>query len=111
MLAAVFGVGQDAFLWELDLTALLEAAPGMTEPRAAVPLPRHPSAIEDFALLVGPETLAQDLVREALGHPLVVEARVFDDYLLEDSGAPGGKGKGRGGPWAFPSATRPGTGR
>lgn len=88
-LAAVFGVGQDAFLWELDLTALLEAAPGMTEPRAAVPLPRHPSAIEDFALLVGPETLAQDLVREALGHPLVVEARVFDDYLLEDSGAPG----------------------
>ncbi len=87
--AAVFGVGQDAFLWELDLTALLEAAPGMTEPRAAVPLPRHPSAIEDFALLVGPETLAQDLVREALGHPLVVEARVFDDYLLEDSGAPG----------------------
>ncbi len=87
--AAVFGVGQDAFLWELDLSALLEAAPGMTEPPTAVPLPRHPSAAEDFALLVGPEALAQDLVREALGHPLVVEARVFDDYPLEDSGAPG----------------------
>ena len=87
--AAVFGVGQDAFLWELDLSALLEAAPGMTEPPAAVPLPRHPSASEDFALLVGPDVLAQNLVREALGHPLVVEARVFDDYLLEDSGAPG----------------------
>ncbi|MDE3262690.1 MAG: phenylalanine--tRNA ligase subunit beta [Acidobacteriota bacterium] len=87
--AAVFGVGQDAFLWELDLSALLEAAPGMTEPPAAVPLPRHPSAIEDFALLVGPDVLAQNLVREALGHPLVVEARVFDDYLLEDSDAPG----------------------
>ena len=87
--AAVFGVGRDAFLWELDLSELLEAVPGMTEPPSAVPLPRHPSAIEDFALLVGPEILAQDLVREALGHPLVVEARVFDDYLLEDSGAPG----------------------
>ena len=87
--AAVFGVGHDAFLWELDLSALLEAAPGMTEPPTAVPLPRHPSAAEDFALLVGPEALAQDLVREALGHPLVVEARVFDDYPLEDSGVPG----------------------
>ena len=59
----------------------------MTEPPTAVPLPRHPSAVEDFALLVGPDVLAQALVREALGHPLVVEARVFDDYLLEDSGA------------------------
>jgi len=93
--AAVFGVGQDAFLWELDLTALLEAAPGMTEPPAAVPLPRHPSAVEDFALLVGPDVLAQDVVREALGHPLVVEARVFDDYLLEGSGAPGEAGRAR----------------
>ena len=93
--AAVFGVGQDAFLWELDLSALLAAAPGMTEPKAAVPLPRHPSAVEDFALLVGPEALAQDLVREALGHPLVVEARVFDDYRLEDSGAEGEAGGAR----------------
>ena len=93
--AAVFGVGQDAFLWDLDLSALLEAAPGMTKPPAAVPLPRHPSAVEDFALLVGPELLAQDLVREALGHPLVVEARVFDDYLLEDSGAEGEAGEAR----------------
>ncbi len=93
--AAVFGVGQDAFLWDLDLSALLEAAPGMTKPPAAVPLPRHPSAVEDFALLVGPELLAQDLVREALGHPLVVEARVFDDYRLEDSGAEGEAGEAR----------------
>ena len=90
--AAAFGVERDAFLWELDLSALLAAAPDMTVPPAVTPLPRHPSAAEDFALVVGPEVLAQDLVREALGHPLVVEARVFDDYLLDASAAPGGAG-------------------
>ena len=89
-IAARFGVGQDAFLWELELSALLAAAPEMTEPPTATPLPRHPSAVEDFALLVGPEVLAQDLVQEALGHPLVVEARVFDDYLLDAAAVPGG---------------------
>ena len=82
--AAAFGVERDAFLWELDLSALLAVAPGMTDPPTATPLPRHPSAVEDFALLVGPQVLAQDLVSEALGHPLVVEARVFDDYVLEE---------------------------
>ena len=88
--AAAFGVERDAFLWELDLSALLAATPDITAPPAVTPLPRHPSAAEDFALLVGPEVLAQDLVREALGHPLVVEARVFDDYLVDASAAPGG---------------------
>ena len=85
--AAVFGVEQDAFLWELDLAALLAAVPDMTEPTIATPLPRHPSAVEDFALLVGPEVLAEDLVREALAHPLVVDARVFDDYVLDEPAA------------------------
>ena len=88
--AAAFGVERDAFLWELDLSALLAATPDITAPPAVTPLPRHPSAAEDFALLVGPEVLAQDLVREALGHPLVVEARVFDDYLVDASAAPDG---------------------
>ena len=88
--AARFGVEQDVFLWDLDLSALLAAAPGMTDPPIASPLPRHPSAVEDFALLVGPEVLAQDLVREALAHPLVVEARVFDDYLLDAPAAGAG---------------------
>ena len=89
--AAVFGVEQDAFLWELDLAALLAAVPDMTKPTIATPLPRHPSAVEDFALLVGPGVLAEDLVREALGHPLVVDARVFDDYLLDEPAAVGGE--------------------
>ena len=88
--AAAFDVERDAFLWELDLSALLAATPDITAPPAVTPLPRHPSAAEDFALLVGPEVLAQDLVRETLGHPLVVEARVFDDYLLDASAAPDG---------------------
>ena len=95
--AAAFGVERDVFLWELDLSALLAAAPGLTDPPVATPLPRHPSASEDFALLVGPEVLAQDLVREALAHPLVVEARVFDDYLLDEKHAPPAGGRAPGG--------------
>lgn len=95
--AAVFGLERDIFFWELNLSDLLKVAPGMTAPPAATPLLRHPSAVEDFALLVGPDVLAQDLVREALGHPLVVEARVFDDYLLDEPAAPpaGGESSGR----------------
>ncbi len=93
--AAVFGVEQDAFLWELDLSALLAAAPDMTAPPMAAPLPRHPSAVEDFALFVGPDVLAQDLVREALEHPLVVEARVFDDYLVDEPAAAGAEARRR----------------
>ena len=92
---AAFGVERDAFLWELDLAALLTVAPGITDPPLATPLPRHPSAVEDFALLVGPEVLAQDLVREALEHPLVVEARVFDDYLLDEPAAAGAEARRR----------------
>ena len=92
-MAAAFGIEPDAFLWELDLAALLRAAPGMTAPRAAEPLPRHPSAAEDFALVVGPEVLAQDLVVEALRHPLVVAASVFDDYALDEPGDEGVSGR------------------
>ena len=84
--AAAFGVERDTFLWELDLSLLLEV-PGITAPKAAAPLPRHPAAAEDFAFLVGPEVPAQDLVREALRHPLVVEARVFDDYRFGEAPA------------------------
>ena len=93
--AAVFGVEQDAFLWELDLSALLEAAPGMTAPPLAAPVPRFPAASEDFALLVGPDQLAQELVREVREHPLVVEARVFDDYPLDEPDAGGGETRRR----------------
>ena len=39
--AAAFGVERDTFLWELDLSLLLEV-PGITAPKAAAPLPRHP---------------------------------------------------------------------
>lgn len=78
--AAAFGLEEDAFCWELDLAALLRAAPDPAAPTPAAALPRFPAAAEDFAFLVGPDTLAGDLVREAESHPLVVEARVFDDY-------------------------------
>lgn len=87
--AAVFGLEEEAFVWELDLAGLLRAAPeGLAGPAAAAPLPRFPAAAEDFAFLAPEDTAAGDLVREAESHPLVVEARVFDDYrLTEGQGA------------------------
>ena len=94
--AAAFGLELEAFVWELDLTLLLSLAPATTAPVPAADLPRHPSATEDFAFVVGPGILAADLVREVANHPLVVEARVFDDYALdgEAGAAPGARSLG-----------------
>ena len=82
--AGAFGVGVETCVWELDLARVLGLAPGAGAPVAAVPLPRHPSASEDFAFVVGPGVLAADLAREVASHPLVVEARIFDDYPLDE---------------------------
>ena len=94
--AGVFGIEPDTLVWELDLTRVLALAPGTTSPVAAAEIPRHPSAAEDFAFVVGPDVLAADLVREVGSHPLVVEARVFDDYPLggEAGAAPGTRSLG-----------------
>lgn len=87
--AAAFGLEEDAFCWELDFAAVLRAAPTPAAPAPAFPLPRYPAAAEDFAFLVGPDALAGDLVREAESHPLVAEARVFDDYRFGGDEAAG----------------------
>lgn len=97
--AAAFGLEEEAFVWELDLAALLRAEPdGLTGPPAASPLPRFPAAAEDFAFLVPEGTPAGALAREAESHPLVVEARVFDDYRLTEGqgaeAAPGSRSLG-----------------
>ena len=97
--AAAFGLEEEAFVWELDLAALLRAEPdGLTRPPAASPLPRFPAAAEDFAFLVPEDTTAGALAREAESHPLVVEARVFDDYRLTEGqgaeAAPGSRSLG-----------------
>ena len=97
--AAAFGLEEEAFAWELDLAALLRAEPdGLTGPPAASPLPRFPAAAEDFAFLVPEDTPAGALAREAESHPLVVEARVFDDYRLTEGqgaeAAPGSRSLG-----------------
>ena len=90
--AARFGLARedDVFVWELDLAALLGAAPGLTDPVAAASPPRFPAASEDFAFVVGPDALAADLLREVESHPLVAEARVFDDYRFRGADAPAG---------------------
>lgn len=85
--AGFFGVGVETCVWELDLSRVLGLAPDAGAPVAAAPLPRHPSASEDFAFVVGPGVLAADLAGEVSSHPLVVEARIFDDYPLEREGA------------------------
>ena len=97
--AAAFGLEEEAFVWELDLAAMLRAEPdGLTRPPAASPLPRFPAAAEDFAFLVPEDTPAGALAREAESHPLVVEARVFDDYRLTEGqgaeAAPGSRSLG-----------------
>ena len=94
--AGTFGVGVETCVWELDLSRVLGLAPEASAPVAAVPLPRHPSASEDFAFVVGPGVLAADLAREVASHPLVVEARIFDDYPLdgEAGGQPGARSLG-----------------
>lgn len=97
--AAAFGLEEEAFVWELDLAAMLRAEPdGLTRPPAASPLPRFPAAAEDFAFLVTEDTPAGALAREAESHPLVVEARVFDDYRLTEGqgaeAAPGSRSLG-----------------
>lgn len=87
--AAAFGLEEDAYCWELDFAGILRAAPDPAAPAPAALLPRYPAAAEDFAFLVGPDALAGDLVREAESHPLVAEARVFDDYRFGGDEAAG----------------------
>ena len=94
--AEAFDIEQEVFVWELDLTRVGRAAGEVTAPAAVRRLPKYPAASEDFAFVVRGETLAQDLVRVARNHPLVVEARVFDDYRLRvrDGYPPGSRSIG-----------------
>ena len=78
-----FGLDGDVFLWELDLSRLLDRAEGLTALPQVQPLPRYPAASEDFAFVVGAATLAEDLLEAASRHPLVASARVFDDFPLD----------------------------
>ncbi len=82
-LAERFGIEPAVFLWEVDLTGLLAIHPGITAPVTTHPVSRHPSAVEDFALVIEPGTGAGDITREIRSHPLVASARVFDDWPLD----------------------------
>ena len=81
-----FGVEPPVALFELDLAALLEAAPGR---RSAEPVPRFPAVEQDLALVVDegvPAGALQVLIEQSR---LVAEARVFDVYRGEQ--LPAGK--------------------
>ncbi len=82
-IAERFGIDLAVYFWEVDLTGLLALQPGLTAPAAARPVSRHPSAVEDFALVIEPGTAAGAILKEVRSHPLVASARVFDDWPLD----------------------------
>ncbi len=85
-----WGVKQKAFMFELDMTALLQATPRAI---VAEPLPRFPSVERDLTLIVDEAVAAgeiyDDLVEHTRSQPLVEDLFLFDVY----QGAPLAEGK------------------
>ena len=84
--AGSFGVEQDVYLFEVVLDDLV---PLLAPVRPYEPLSRFPSVKEDLALVVDMEFPAERVRSEIVGHPLVVSAELFDEYV----GEPVPKGK------------------
>jgi phenylalanyl-tRNA synthetase beta chain len=84
--ARSFGVEQDVYLFEVVLDDLV---PLLAPVRPYEPLSRFPSVKEDLALVVDMEFPAERVRSEIVGHPLVVSAELFDEYV----GEPVPKGK------------------
>lgn len=85
-----FGLRQAAFVFELDLTSLLDLAPDRI---VSKPLPKFPAISRDITLIVDGDILSADIVAEAATFvqkdPLVEEVFLFDVY----EGAPLARGK------------------
>jgi phenylalanyl-tRNA synthetase beta chain len=78
--AGPFGVDQEVYLFEIVLDDLLP----LLEPiRHYEPGSRFPSVEEDLALMVDLDLPAEQVRREIQGHPLVVSADLFDEYVGE----------------------------
>ena len=79
-----WGLKQTAFMFELDMAALFQAAP---QGIAAEPLPRFPSVERDLTLIVDADVaageLCKDLVDYTRSEPLVEDAFLFDVYQGE----------------------------
>jgi phenylalanyl-tRNA synthetase beta chain len=72
-----FGIGQDLYLFDIDLETLLPHVPDVVRFES---VSKFPAVVEDLALIVGVEQTAASVIDEVLSHSLVTEAHVFDEY-------------------------------
>lgn len=76
-----FGLRQTAFVFEIDLEALLDLTPDSI---ISKPLPKFPAISRDITLIVDTEILSADIISEAVAfadnEPLVEEVFLFDVY-------------------------------
>lgn len=78
--ASGFGIEMEVFLFEVRIEVLVGKVSAVSSAR---PISRYPSVVEDLAFLVDLEQSAASLLAEIERHPLVAEARVFDEYTGE----------------------------
>ncbi len=78
--AQTFGLGQDVYLLEVTLNELLPHVPPVAHYR---PFSKYPAVVEDLAVVVDREQTAATVLAEIIAHPLVANARVFDEYTGE----------------------------
>lgn len=78
--AQAFGLGQDVYLLEVTLDELVPLVPPVAHYR---PFSKYPAMVEDLAVVVDREQTAATILAEITGHPLVANARVFDEYTGE----------------------------
>ena len=78
--AQAFGLGQDVYLLEVRLDELLPHVPPLAH---YLPFSKYPAVVEDLAVVVDREQTAATVLAEIIAHPLVANARVFDEYTGE----------------------------
>ena len=78
--ARSFGLDQEALLFEVQLEVLLPHVPPVTRYE---PVSKYPAVEEDLALVMARGQDSESVVQAIRSHPLVVSARVFDEYAGE----------------------------
>ncbi|UCD09053.1 MAG: phenylalanine--tRNA ligase subunit beta [Dehalococcoidales bacterium] len=75
-----FDIDEPAYLFEIDLPALLEYT---LDDRTFTTLPRFPSVVRDMALIVDSDVIHTQIVEIIRGYSLVVAVDIFDVYSGE----------------------------
>ena len=78
--ARSFGLDQEALLFEVQSEVLLPHVPPVTRYE---PVSKYPAVEEDLALVMARGQDSESVVQAIRSHPLVVSARVFDEYAGE----------------------------